>query len=341
MENTVGATFYVKRFTSAKDKDFVKALMLYNDTIPVDTKTSSNEIMYFADHCSLQPKRIMYFFGLYWDNHLVGFVEAAYLSTTKTIIIDYIVLKEEYRLNSVFYPLFSLIQRFFSENMVDYDYIATEVSTKCPDQSVDAESFFSKKMLQIEDFRIADVLYRQPRLGLDNHESNFDFQLMIKSKQSMPFIKKETYLSIVYDIYFEHYYPWYEVADEARSSEYRKHLESEYDQVKTKVEQVVGDIVLSNQAISCAYYKAPDCHFNGSTAGFVPGKKHKTARRLIFGVGIPCVTVGAFVVSMVAYYVLKKMNIQPDMFAGLFAAVSAAFTGILTLAFSAFARSKS
>jgi predicted transcriptional regulator len=44
---------------------------------------------------------------------------------------------------------------------------------------------------------------------------------------------------------------------------------------------------------------------------------------------------------MVAYYVLKKMNIQPDMFAGLFAAVSAAFTGILTLAFSAFARSKS
>ena len=72
MENTVGATFYVKHFTSSKDKDFVKALMLYNDTIPVDTKTSSNEIMYFADHSAMQPKRIMYFFGLYWDDNLIG-----------------------------------------------------------------------------------------------------------------------------------------------------------------------------------------------------------------------------------------------------------------------------
>ena len=44
MENIVESNFCIKRFTSSKDKDFVKALMLYNDTIPVDTKTSSNEI---------------------------------------------------------------------------------------------------------------------------------------------------------------------------------------------------------------------------------------------------------------------------------------------------------
>ncbi len=341
MENAVGATFSVKRFTSSKDKDFIKALMLYNDTIPVDTKTSSNEIIYFADRCSLQPKRTMYFFGLYWDNNLVGFVETGYLSTTKTIIIDYIVLKEEYRLNSVFYPLFSLIQRYFSENMIDYDYIATEVSTKCPEQSVDAESFFSKKMLQMEDFRIAEVLYRQPRLGLDNLESNFDFQLMIKSKQSIPIMKKETYLSIVHDIYFEHYYAWYAVADKARSNEYKQHVEAEYAQVRQKVEQISGDIILSNQGVSCAYYRAPDCHYNTSTAGFVPGKKRKSTSRIIFYVGIPCVVIGSFLVSMAAYYLLKKLSIQPDMFGGLFAAVSATFTGLMTLAFSSFAKAKS
>ncbi len=341
MDNSVESNFCIKRFSSSKDKDFVKALMLYNDTVPVDTKTSSNEIIYFADHCSMQPKRIMYFFGLYCNNHLVGFVESGYLLTTKTIIIDYIVLKEGYRLNSVFYPLFSLIQRYFSENMIDYDYIATEVSTKCPEQSVDTESFFSKKMLQMEDFRIAEILYRQPRLGLDNLESNFDFQLMIKSKQSIPMLKKETYLSIVHDIYFEHYYPWYEVADKARSADYRKHLESEFNQVKLKTEQASGDIILSNQNVSCAYYKAPDCHYNASTAGFVPGKKTKEARKLIFGIGIPCVTIGAFLISMAAYYLLKKLDIQHDMFAGLFAAISATLTGIMTLFFSAITKSKS
>ena len=341
MENNISVSFYVKRFTSSKDKDFIKALMLYNDTIPVDTKTSSNEIMYFCDHSAMQPKRVMYFFGLYCDDYLVGFVETGYLLTTKTIIIDYIVLKEEYRLNSIFYPLFSLIQQYFSENMIDYDYIATEVSTKCPEQSVDAESFFSKKMLQMEDFRIAEVLYRQPRLGLDNIESNFDFQLMVKSKQSMSFMKKASYLAIVHDIYFEHYYPWYEVADSARSAEYKIHLEAEYEQVKGKVEQIPSDIILSNQGVSCAYYKAPDCHYNASTAGFVQGKKQKLARKLIFGIGIPCVTVGAFLISMAAYYLLKELNIQPDMFAGIFAAISATFTGVLTLAFSAFAKTKS
>lgn len=341
MENNVATSFSIKRFLTSKDKDFIKALILYNDTIPVDTKTSSNEIMYFCDHCSMQPRRVMYFFGLYCDDRLVGFVEAGYLTTTKTIIIDYIVLKEEYRLNSVFYPLFSLIQRYFSENMVDYDYIATEVSTKCPEQSVDAESFFSKKMLQMEDFRIAEILYRQPRLGLDNLESNFDFQLMVKSKQSTPFLKKETYLAIVYDIYFEHYYPWYEVADKERSSEYKKHLEAEYEQVKRKVDQISGSIILSNQGVSCAYYKAPDCHYNASTAGFVPGKKQKRTHKLILWIGIPCVIIAAFLVSMGAYFLLKKMDIQPDMFAGLYTAISAVFTGVLTLAFSVFTKSKS
>lgn len=341
MENTVGATFYVKRFTSSKDKDFAKALILYNDTIPVDTKTSSNEIMYFVDHCTLQPKRTMYFFGLYWDDRLVGFLEAGYLTTTKTIIIDYIVLKEEYRLNSVFYPLFSLIQRYFSENMIDYDYIATEVSTKCPEQSVDAESFFSKKMLQMEDFRVAEVLYRQPKLGLDNYESNFDFQLMIKSKQSMPYIKKESYLAIVRDIFFEHYYTWYEVADAARSHEYRQHLETEYENIKLHTDEINGNIILSNEGVTCAYYKAPDCHFNASTAGFVPGKKTRNTRRFILGVGIPCVTIGAFLVSMGAYYLLKRINIPPDKFTGLFAAISAVFTAITTSVFTAFTKSKS
>lgn len=341
MENNVFTSFNIKRFLTSKDKDFVKALMLYNNTIPVDTKTSSNEIMYFCDHCSMQPKRTMYFFGLYCDEHLVGFMEAGYLTTTKTIIIDYIVLKEGYRLNSVFYPLFSLIQRYFSENMIDYDYIATEVSTKCPEQSVDAESFFSKKMLQMEDFRIVEVLYRQPRLGMDNLESNFDFQLMIKSKQSIPFMKKETYLSIVHDIYFHHYYPWYEVADKSRSTEYKEHLETEYELVKGKVNQVPNNIVLSNQAVWCAYYKAPDCHYNASTAGFVPGKKQKKMHKLILWIGIPCVIIAAFLTSTGVYFLLKRMNIQPDMFAGLFAAISAVFTGILTLAFSLFAKSKS
>ena len=340
MDSYISAKYSIRRFTSSKDKDFAYALMLYSDVVPADTKTSSNEIMYFVDHSSSQTKRIMYFFGLYVDERLIGFVEAGYLTTTKTIIIDYIVLKEGYRLNSVFYPLFSLVQRYFSENMIDYDYIATEVSTKCPEQSVDAESFFSKKMLQMEDFRVADVLYRQPKLGLDNYESNFDFQLMIKSTQAISSLKKETYLAIVHDIFFEHYYPWYEVADSARKDEYRAHLESEYALIERSANKVDEGVALQTHGVSCAYYKAPDCHFTNSTAGFAPRVKPKLPSKLLFAIGIPCVTVCAFALSIIVYYSLGSIGIPAEKFAELFAGISAICTGLLTLAFSYFSKSK-
>lgn len=332
METSIGINFSVKRFSSSKDRDFLKALMIYNDTIPADTKTSTSEIVYFVDHATNYPKREMYFFGLYANSEVVGFVEAGYLFTTKTIIIDYIVLKDSFRLNSIFYPLFSLIQRYFSEHMIDYDYIATEVSTKCLEQSVDAESFFSKKMLQMEDFRVVDALYRQPKLGVDNLESNFDFQLMIRSAQSIVALKKDTYLSIVYDIYFEHYYPWYDAADHERSNIYSNHLNEEYELVKKHVDQIKGDKVsLSYQTPSCEYYKAPDCHFNSSTAGFTP---HTHTRKPFLLLGVPVIALCSFGVTLLIYIILIQMNIQPDKFAGIFAAITAVCTALFTLLFT-------
>lgn len=338
MEGMVEIGFSIKRFLSSKDKDFTKALMIYNSTIPVDTKTNTSEIIYFADHYSLHPKREMYFFGLYVDECIVGFMEAGYLKTTKTIIIDYIVLKEAYRLNSIFYPLFSLVQRYFSEQMIDYDYIATEVSTKCPEESVDSESFFSKKMLQMEDFRVVENLYRQPKLGLDNEESNFDFQLMIKSAQAVTSLKKQTYLAIVYDIYFEHYYSWYETIDTERSNAYREHLEEQYKIIKLQIDKVERDILLIGQPPSCAYYKAPDCHFNSSTAGFVTNPKAKHKSILIWG--IPLITTCAFGFALLIYIILSKMQIPPEKFAGIFAAITAVGTGLFTLVFNKFSKSR-
>ena len=173
MDNFRKITYAVRRFENSKDKDFMKALKIYNDSISIDTKTSTNEIIYFADNWNSQSGRIMYFLGLYIDNEIIGYVEAGYLTNTRTIIIDYIVIKEEYHLNSVFYPLFGLIQKYFSDELIDYDFIVTEVSTKGTDD-IDSESSFSKKMLQLEDFRIANVIYIQPRLGVKNKESNFE-----------------------------------------------------------------------------------------------------------------------------------------------------------------------
>ena len=323
--------FGLKRFDSSKDKDFNNALMIYNDTIPVDTKTRTNEIIYFADHCKMQPNREMFFFGLYVNNVVIGFIEAGYLKKSKTIIIDYIVLKDEYRLNSVFYPLFSLLQRYFSEQMIDYNYIVTEVSTKSVEESVDSESFFSRKMLQIEDFRLIKALYFQPKLGIQNEESNFKFQLMIKSSQALTVLKKSTYLDIVQDIFIEHYQSWYQVVDPDNAKQYAAHILNQYELIEKELEKH-DTIELVTQTPVCDYYKSSHCYYNCSTAGFV--SKKNTKSRPILLIGIPIVTVGVFFISLVIFKVLNAKGITPDSFATIFAAVAAISTSVFTIAFS-------
>lgn len=330
MENIQKIGFSLKHFESSKDKDFINALMIYNDTIPVDTKTSTNEIIYFADNCNSQPNRQMFFFGLYVNNTLMGFVETGYLKITKSIIIDYIVLKEEYHLNSIFYPLFSLLQRYFSQAMIDYDYIITEVSTKCPEESVDSESFFSRKMLQMEDFRLADALYLQPKLGFDNEESNFRFQLMIKSSQSLLSLKKKTYLAIVKDIYYEHYNAWYQRVDIENSEEYKIHIDKQYNLIEKSLAHS-DEISLTVQNPICDYYKAPDCHYNCSTAGFI--KENRKSRPLLL-ISAPIVTFVVFFLSLLVFEILEKNQIKTTSFAPIFAAITAICTTVFTIAFT-------
>jgi len=323
--------FGLKRFESSKDKDFNNALMIYNDTTPFDIKTRTNEIIYFADRCKMQPNREMFFFGLYVNNVVIGFIEAGYLKNSKTIIIDYIVIKEEYRLNSVFYPLFSLLQRYFSEQMIDYNYMVTEVSTKSLEESVDSESFFSRKMLQIEDFRLIKALYFQPQLGIKNEESNFKFQLMIKSSQPLTALKKNTYLDIVHDIFLEHYQSWYQIVDSENAEQYAVHIQDQYKLIEKELETL--DIIeLVAQTPACDYYRAPDCHYNCSTAGFIP--KNKTKSRPFLLVGIPIVTVIVYLISMIIFEILNSKSITPDSFAPIFAAVAAICSSIFTIAFT-------
>lgn len=328
-------SFSIKHFESSEDKDFVNALTIYNNTIPVDTKTSTNEIIFFVDNCNIHPQRQMFFFGLYVNGTLIGFVESGYLRHTKTIIIDYIVLKDEYHLNSIFYPLFSLLQRYFSEALIDYSYIVTEVSTKCPEESVDSESFFSRKMLQMEDFRLIDALYMQPKLGINNEESNFKFQLMIKSIQPLVSIKKTTYLNIVKDIYFEHYNTWYQTIDKENSEEYKLHIQNQYDMIENSLEKCEVISLITQNPI-CEYFNAPDCHYNCSTAGFI-AENHTNNRPLLL-IGIPILTLGVFVLSLLVFILLQKLKIKTNSFAPIFAAVTTISTCIFTIAFSKISR---
>ena len=80
---------------------------------------------------------------------------------------------------------------------MDYDYIITEVSISTLAENVDKESYYVRKLLQAEDFRIIDIPYPQPQLGLNNFESNFNLRLMVKSINSIGSLKSDTLKNII------------------------------------------------------------------------------------------------------------------------------------------------
>lgn len=334
--NVLYSNFKLKRFQSSDERDFVKALKIYNDTIPVETKTDTNEITYFIN-LKEKGNREMFFFGLYYNEEIIGYIESAYLSQTKTIILDYITLKSEFNINGVFYPLFSLFQQYFSENLIDYDYIITEVSIRTIEENVDKESYYLRKMLQAEDFKIIDIPYPQPQLGVNNFESNFDLRLMIKSLNSIASLKTETFKLIVKDIYFNHYLDWYKtfMTDE-ESLRYECHLMDQLNKIENflKTQDTINLNRLS--AMNCQHFLTKDCYYHTdkiSTAGFA---NTNTSRKLnlLWVIGIPVVIGIAVLFSFGIYSVLNKYSIPAKDIAPLFTAVSATFTGLIALVFS-------
>ena len=334
--NILSSNFKLKRFQSSEDRDFIKALKIYNDTIPVETKTDTNEITYFLD---LKEKRDreMFFFGLYYNEEIVGYIESAYLSQTKTIVLDYITLKSEFNINGIFYPLFSLFQQYFSDNLIDYDYIVTEVSMRSIEENVDKESYYSRKLLQAEDFRIIDIPYPQPQLGLNNFESNFDLRLMIKSLNSITSLKSETFKAIVKDIYFNHYLDWYKTfISNEDYLEYEKHINELLKKVEHNLKEQEVIHLKELPASVCEHFFAEECYYRHneiSTAGFATSKKSNRLN-LLWVIGIPAVICVSIIFSFIIHAILGKYKISSTDIAPIFTAVSATLTGLLALVFS-------
>ena len=76
------SSFKIKRISSSGERDFINALKIYNNTIPVEIKTDTNEITYFVD-LKNESGRQMFFFCLYYNETVIGYIESAYLKQTK------------------------------------------------------------------------------------------------------------------------------------------------------------------------------------------------------------------------------------------------------------------
>lgn len=334
--SSLQSMYKIKLFSSSSDKDFIKALKIYNDTIPAEIKTSTNEITTYVDKKS-DANRDMYFFGLYFNDEVIGYVESGYLKITKTLVIDYFVLKEQFNYNSVFYPLFSLFQKFFSDNLIDIEYFVVEVSVETVEQNVNKESYYLRKLLQAEDFRLIDFPYPQPKLGDNNYESNCDLRLMIKSMSSVYEIRNQTFMSIIEDIYINHYLSWYtSFLIPPQIENYQNHIDNLISTIKNNLNPDKKIRLNVLPLGTCEHYMTTKCFYKSneiSTAGFAKINTTKSIN-LTWIIGIPLVIIFAIAFTFLLFVLLEKFKMKTDDIAPLLTPISSIFTGILALAFS-------
>lgn len=293
----------------------------------MEIKTATNEITSFIDSGS-HSEREMYFFGLYKDKEVVGYVECAYLLETKTLVIDYFILKEGQIYNSVFYPLYALLLQYFEYNNIDIAYKVVEVNMK-PGDEVNIESKYLRNLLQAENFKTIQAPYPQPKLGSKNIESNIEMNLMIASAGTLNSLRSQTYLEIVKDMYINHYLDWYRffMSDE-EFSEYKQHVESLI--IKLQNAHLADTLNLASSHNTCEFYGSSKCTITDklNTAGHSSSSKDSNNFKSVVLISIIIIIITLFSIGTIL--LLNYLNLNTEGTTALISVLVPLVTGVTT-----------
>jgi len=266
--NEVESRFSIKRVKKSSDADYACALKIYNETTAVDIKTSTNEITYWIEQPFTNGSSFeLMVFVLYLDGTAIGFAMMCYIKRTKTVLIDYLAVYDEFRINAVLFPYLSLLQNYLNKNGYDVAYIVNEVSAKNKGMSINKESKMFKKLFCLEGFGEICADYYFPQLGLNNSESIFESNLYVKSNDNITCIRRETYLSIVDSIYKDYNTAWYMpfFINENDKNQYISTNEQYYD----KICKSIDDELIEIDYMECPILTGPKSE---NTSGVLPTK---------------------------------------------------------------------
>lgn len=222
----------IRKIEKSSDADYASALQIYNGTTPYEIKTNTNEITAWLDMKSPSDKFEPLFFVLYFNDKISGFAMMTYIQTQRIVILEYIALAPEYRVNTVFYSYVSLLENYLNLNNYDVSFVINEVSYRRNGEDIDKESQLFSKLLCIEGYGKIDALYLTPPLGVNNYESSFDAYLFVKSSGDLHAIEHQTYVDIVNAIYFDYFLEWYKpFLDTTNIAEYENNLKKSYQKI--------------------------------------------------------------------------------------------------------------
>jgi hypothetical protein len=229
------SSYRLKRFVSSHDPEFAEALLLYVRNTPAAERTESNEIAFWLEEFGKAHDCIFYVFGFYRDAQLVGFAEAGYFFAERLLVSDYLVLDAEQRRNNVFYEFVDHLKRFLEAAHPEYRYAVAEVCYGPSEQLPWPQARFITRLLKLQGFHVVHAPYYQPRLLLDDPESEMRANLLIYCAGGIDNLRVETYLSIVHAIYFKYYLPWNCGISKAAQL-YEHHLKEVYAKIQASLD---------------------------------------------------------------------------------------------------------
>lgn len=112
MKNELDYRFRIRRFEKSSDADYAAALKIYNETTPYEIKTNTNEITMWLDRKEDSDPFESMFFALYFADILAGFAMMTYIRSQRIVILEYIALSAQFRVNTVFFSYVNLLENY-------------------------------------------------------------------------------------------------------------------------------------------------------------------------------------------------------------------------------------
>ena len=202
----------------SRTKEFAAALSIYSRLTPLHDRTEINEIIYWGERYNTTFTDELAHFLIYVGQELVGFAQCVHFKKRNVVVIDYITIEDKRHDIGLYVLSLEMITRHFTSK-ANIDFFVTELTKPLGQEKLSADEFHWQETLKLTGFKTAQAPYQQPKLGLENYESDRPGYLIILPTNPADAISKDTYISIVRLIYFDHYFRWYEpFLDQAKST---------------------------------------------------------------------------------------------------------------------------
>lgn len=303
MAEKIDYLFSIKRVKRTTDSDYINAIKIYNENIPYDIRTPSNELTFWLNEDPHKLPFNLYCFILYFNNKVIGFAMETYIKRTKIMVGEYITLQNEYNFETVLFTFLDLMHNYYRMWNVDISYLVNEISNKNSGKGVDKESKLFKKILCVQGFGEIFAPYTTLPLGLNNYESSFDAKLFVKSNDNIVNLSKETYISIAESIYYDYFVTWYNpFFTENESKKYKQIVDSIFSGLN---DSLMKESILNIKYVDCPVLKESQDSFN-----VIKTIPHKDNKILVWTIIVFTVVIIPPVIALGYNWILSLLKVE-------------------------------